>query len=101
MQPLYEDDEVTIPGVYIGDLNKAESLQLVPVAAVPQLEAADLIDENEYLSSDEEEILIIEEKTNPRFSISAVSGVVPISEVRQSIPANELYRRIWCCPEEE
>jgi hypothetical protein len=99
-----DDDEITVPGVYLGDLNSTTAPQFVPVV---ELDAAEVLDESDYLTDDEEPIPVsIEEiPTNPRFSISAVSGVVPIPPSerteRPSVPANELYRRVWFCSEEE
>lgn len=104
------EDRDTIPGVYLGDF-QTDSLRLVPVAQLTELDAAELIDDNDYLS---EELVPVSVElpterdvvTNPRFSISAVSGVVSIPPTeraveRPSLPANELYRRVWCCADEE
>lgn len=106
---IEEEQRDTIPGVYLGDF-KSDSLRLVPVAALTELDAAEIINDDEYLSED---ILCSvelpterEEPTNPRFYISGVSGVVSIPPTdraieRPSFPANELYRRVWCCADEE
>jgi hypothetical protein len=100
-----EEEEITTPGVYLG--LTTEKPLWVPVH---ELDPAELIDEAEYLS---EEIPCSVElptaqdvPTNPRFSIASVSGVVSIppserGQDRPSVPANELFRRVWCCAEEE
>lgn len=104
-----EEQRDTIPGVYLGDF-ETNSLRLVPVAALTELDAAEIIDDDDYLSEDipcsVELPTECEEATNPRFSISGVSGVVSIPPTdraieRPSFPANELYRRVWCCADEE
>ena len=103
-----EEEEITARGVYIGDLKN--NPQLVRVLEVPELDAAELLDDNDYLQDDVDIPVSVDESepepTNPRFSISAVSGVrtIPPSErtaPRPSYPANELYRRVWCCADEE
>lgn len=105
-EPNDEDDRDTVPAVYLGDF-KTDSLRLVPVSQLTELDAAELIDELEEAIPVSVELPEEREiATNPRFSISAVSGVVsiPPSEravPRPSVPANELYRRVWCCADEE
>lgn len=109
MLAMEPEEEDTIRGVYLGDLN-TDSLRLVPVVELTELDASEILDDNDYLNeeipcsvelSNEREV-----PTNPRFSISGVSGVVSIPPTdraieRPSLPANELYRRVWCCADEE
>jgi hypothetical protein len=100
-----EEDEITTPGVYLG--LTTEKPIWVPVH---ELDPAELIDEAEYLS---EEIPCSIElptaqdvPTNPRFSISSVSGVRTIvpsghDAPRRSFSADELIHRIFGCADEE
>ena len=87
-----EEEEITVPGVYLWD-RTTECPKLVPVGELAELDAEDLLAEEEEIPVSIEVGTDI--PTNPRFSITSVSGVISVQPNLAGVPADKLYRKIW------